>query len=32
MCADGKGYIMDVSPRAGGNRLSELLKILVVKI
>lgn len=27
MCSDGKGYIMEVSPRAGGNRLSELLKI-----
>lgn len=23
---DGKGYIMEVSPRGGGNRLSELLK------
>lgn len=23
---DGKGYIMEVSPRGGGNRLSEMLK------
>lgn len=26
MGTDGKGYIMEVSPRAGGNRLSEMLK------
>ena len=26
MGSDGKGYIMEVSPRAGGNRLSEMLK------
>lgn len=26
MGTDGKGYIMEASPRAGGNRLSEMLK------
>lgn len=26
MGTDGRGYIMEVSPRAGGNRLSEILK------
>ena len=26
MGTNGKGYIMEVSPRAGGNRLSEMLK------
>lgn len=26
VCADGKAYIMEFSPRGGGNRLSELLK------
>ena len=25
-CANGKAYIMEVSPRAGGNRLAEMLK------
>jgi biotin carboxylase len=25
-CTDGKPYIMEVSPRGGGNRLSEMLK------
>lgn len=25
---DGKAYIMEVSPRAGGNRLAEMLKIV----
>ncbi len=25
-CTNGKAYIMEVSPRAGGNRLSEMLK------
>ena len=27
MCSDGKAYIMEVSPRGGGNRLSEMLKM-----
>lgn len=26
VCANGKPYIMEVSPRGGGNRLSELLR------
>lgn len=26
VCTDGKVYIMEVSPRGGGNRLSEMLK------
>lgn len=26
-CTDGKAYIMEVSPRGGGNRLAEMLKI-----
>ena len=26
VCKDGKLYIMEVSPRAGGNRLAEMLK------
>lgn len=26
-CTDGKPYIMEVSPRGGGNRLSEMLKL-----
>ncbi len=26
LCANGKAYIMEVSPRAGGNRLAEMLK------
>lgn len=26
VCTDGKAYIMECSPRGGGNRLSELLK------
>ena len=26
-CTDGKAYIMEVSPRGGGNRLSEMLKL-----
>ena len=25
-CTDGKAYIMEVSPRGGGNRLAEMLK------
>lgn len=25
-CTDGKAYIMEVSPRGGGNRLSEMLR------
>lgn len=25
-CSNGKAYIMEVSPRAGGNRLAEMLK------
>lgn len=25
-CTDGKAYIMELSPRAGGNRLSEMLR------
>ena len=25
VCADGKAYLMEVSPRAGGNRLAEML-------
>ena len=25
MCTDGKVYLMEVSPRAGGNRLAEIL-------
>jgi biotin carboxylase len=27
VCSDGKVYLMEVSPRAGGNRLAEILKI-----
>ena len=27
VCTDGKCYLMEVSPRAGGNRLAEMLKI-----
>lgn len=27
LCKDGKCYLMEVSPRAGGNRLAEMLKI-----
>ena len=27
VAADGKAYIMEVSPRGGGNRLSEMLKL-----
>ena len=27
VCTDGKCYLMEVSPRAGGNRLAELLRI-----
>lgn len=27
VCKDGKCYLMEVSPRAGGNRLAEMLKI-----
>lgn len=27
LCTDGKPYIMEVSPRGGGNRLSEMLKM-----
>ncbi len=27
MCKDGKAYIMEVSPRAGGNRIAELQRI-----
>lgn len=27
MGIDGKGYIMELSPRAGGNRLSEVLRL-----
>ena len=26
VCTDGKVYLMEVSPRAGGNRLAEILK------
>ena len=26
LCTDGKAYIMEVSPRAGGNRLIEMLR------
>ena len=26
LCTNGKAYIMEVSPRAGGNRLAEMLK------
>ena len=26
-CSDGKAYIMEISPRGGGNRLSEVLKL-----
>ena len=26
LCKNGKAYIMEVSPRAGGNRLAEMLK------
>lgn len=28
VCADGKAYIMECSPRGGGNRLSEMLKYI----
>lgn len=27
VCRDGKCYLMEVSPRAGGNRLAEMLRI-----
>lgn len=27
VCTDGKPYIMEVSPRGGGNRLSEVLRL-----
>jgi biotin carboxylase len=27
VCKDGKAYIMEVSPRAGGNRIAELQRI-----
>lgn len=27
LCTDGKAYIMECSPRGGGNRLSEVLKM-----
>ena len=27
ICTDGKAYIMEVSPRAGGNRIAELQRI-----
>ena len=27
VCTDGKVYLMEVSPRAGGNRLAEILKV-----
>lgn len=27
LCKDGKCYLMEISPRAGGNRLAEMLKI-----
>ena len=27
VCTDGKCYLMEVSPRAGGNRLAEILRI-----
>jgi len=27
LCTDGKAYIMEVSPRGGGNRLSEMLTL-----
>ena len=26
VCTDGKAYLMEVSPRAGGNRLAEMLR------
>ena len=28
LCKDGKPYIMEVSPRGGGNRLSEMLRYI----
>lgn len=28
ICSDGKTYIMEVSPRGGGNRLSEMLEVI----
>lgn len=28
ICSDGKAYIMEVSPRGGGNRLSEMLEVI----
>lgn len=28
LCSDGKPYIMEVSPRGGGNRLSEMLETI----
>ncbi|SET11288.1 Biotin carboxylase [Prevotella sp. kh1p2] len=28
LCKDGKPYIMEVSPRGGGNRLSEMMKFI----
>lgn len=27
-CTDGKTYIMEVSPRGGGNRLAEMLDLI----
>lgn len=27
ICTDGKAYLMEVSPRGGGNRLSEMLRM-----
>lgn len=27
LCTDGKAYIMEVSPRGGGNRLAEMLRL-----
>ena len=27
LCTDGKAYIMEVSPRCGGNRLAEMLRL-----
>lgn len=31
LCSNGKAYIMEVSPRAGGNRLAEMLKYVTGK-
>ena len=28
LCKDGKAYIMEVSPRGGGNRLSEMMRFI----